>query len=169
MKSCDVLAAVPMSGMGGIENWRDAAEFLSLGCDNIQVTTSVMQYGYRVIEDMIEGMKLYLSFHGYQSISEIIGKALLQIIPAEDLDRDSICYPKFIKSRCVGCGRCYLSCYDGGHQALKQDAVTGKPMMDAKKCVGCHLCVMVCPVQAISQGARVPKNNYSALQPVVTV
>lgn len=157
MNTCDKLADVPISGMGGIETWKDAAEFLALGCENIQVTTSVMQYGYRVIDDMIEGMRLYLSSCRFGNITEIIGKASAQIIPAEDLNRDSICYPKFNRSKCVGCGRCYLSCYDGGHQALRQDAVTGKPIMDAKECVGCHLCVTVCPVQAISQGTRVTK------------
>ncbi|MHB8128788.1 MAG: NAD-dependent dihydropyrimidine dehydrogenase subunit PreA [Mobilitalea sp.] len=159
LRSCEKLAKVPISGMGGIETWRDAAEFISLGCENIQVTTAVMQYGYRVIEDMIEGMQLYLSTHGLTSVSEIVGKALGQIVPADDLNRDSICYPKFNKSKCIGCGRCYLSCYDGGHQALTQDSITGKPTMDAKKCVGCHLCVMVCPVQAITQGARVSKKT----------
>jgi len=160
MKTCSKLAEVPISGMGGIENWMDAAEFLSLGCENIQVTTSVMQYGYRVIEDMIEGMQLYLCSHGFHSVSEIIGRASAQLIPAEDLNRDSICYPKFNRSKCLGCGRCYLSCYDGGHQALEQDLVTGKPIMDAKQCVGCHLCVTVCPVQAISQGIRMQKSVF---------
>ncbi len=161
LKSCDRLAGVPISGMGGIETWRDAAEFLALGCENIQVTTSVMQYGYRVIDDMIEGMKLYLSSHGYKSISEIVGAALGNIIPADHLDRDSICFPRFDRQKCVGCGRCYLSCYDGGHQALRQETGTGKPIMDAAKCVGCHLCVTVCPVQAISQGTRVKKRQIS--------
>jgi len=157
LRNSEKLVKMPISGMGGIETWRDAAEFISLGCENIQVTTSVMQYGYRVIDDMIEGMQLYLSTHGFTSVSEIVGKALEQIVPADDLNRDSICYPKFNKSKCIGCGRCYLSCYDGGHQALTQDVITGKPILAAKKCVGCHLCVMVCPVQAISQGARVSK------------
>ncbi len=164
MKSCDKLAGVPVSGMGGIENWKDAAEFMALGCENIQVTTSVMQYGYRIIEDMIDGTELYLSAQGYHSITEIVGKALPQIIPAEELNRDSICYPKFVRSRCVGCGRCYLSCYDGGHQALTQDKDTGKPKLNAGKCVGCHLCVMVCPVQAITQGTRVAKRRASELE-----
>ncbi len=157
LRSCEKLKEVPVSGMGGIETWRDAAEFLALGCGNIQVTTSVMQYGYRIIEDMTEGMKLYLSSHGHRSIREIIGKATAQIIPADHLDRSSICYPRFLRSKCVGCGRCYLSCYDGGHQALARDPATGKPVMDGGKCVGCHLCVTVCPVEAITQGTRVKK------------
>ncbi len=159
LHECNKLSKVPLSGMGGIETWRDAAEFMALGCENIQVTTSVMQYGYRIIEDMIEGMELYLSSHGYQSITEFIGKATSQVVSAEALNRESICYPKFNRSVCLGCGRCYLSCFDGGHQALIQDNATGKPIMNAKKCVGCHLCVTVCPVQAISQGVRVLKNN----------
>ncbi len=158
MKSHPELAGVPISGMGGIETWRDAFEFMALGCENIQVTTSVMQYGYRVIEDMIEGMEYYLSSRGYHSVREIVGKALDHTIPADELERDSICYPKFDRKKCVGCGRCYLSCYDGGHQALKQAEDTKKPVMDAKKCVGCHLCALVCPVDAISAGTRVKKN-----------
>ncbi len=157
MKSCPELADAPISGMGGIETWRDAAEFMALGCENVQITTAVMQYGYRIIDDLISGMELYLTSSGIKSISEIVGKALPQIIDADDLDRDSICYPKFDKSKCVGCGRCYLSCYDGGHQALKMDSDSGKPIMKPAKCVGCHLCIKVCPAGAISQGTRVKK------------
>jgi len=159
MKSCDKLKAVPISGMGGIETWRDAAEFMALGCENIQVTTSVMQYGYRIIEDMLEGMKLYLSAHGYGSVSEIVGRALHNIIPAEELDRSSICFPSFARDKCLGCGRCVLSCYDGGHQALRQNEKVGYPVFDARKCVGCHLCVTVCPAAAVTGGVRVLKNK----------
>ncbi len=159
MKSCGELKDVPVSGIGGIETWQDAAEFIALGCENIQVTTAVMQYGYRIIEDMTEGMRLYLGSHGYKSVSEIVGKALPQIIHADDLNRSSICYPKFNRSKCLGCGRCQISCFDGGHQALRQDAQTGCPILDADKCVGCHLCVAVCPAGAVSQGIRMPKSN----------
>lgn len=159
MKTHKELADKPISGMGGIGTWRDAFEFMALGCENIQVTTSVMQYGYRVIEDMIEGMKYYLSSHGFKNVKEIVGKALVHTIPAEELKRDSICYPKFERNKCVGCGRCYLSCYDGGHQALRQDERTKKPILDARKCVGCHLCVLVCPAGAISAGTRTAKKN----------
>lgn len=159
MKAHNGLMDIPMSGMGGIETWRDAFEFMALGCENIQVTTSVMQYGYRIIDDMIEGMQYYLSTHGFCNVKEIVGKALVHTISAEELERDSICYPKFDRMKCIGCGRCYLSCYDGGHQALKQDDDTKKPVMNAKKCVGCHLCVLVCPVKAISAGTRVKKKE----------
>ena len=100
-------------------------------------------------------MKLYLSSQGYSNISEIVGKALPNIVATDKLDRDSICYPRFDREKCVGCGRCYLSCYDGGHQAIKINENTGKPVLIADKCVGCHLCVTVCPVQAVLPGKRV--------------
>lgn len=159
MKKCEELKEVPISGMGGIETWRDAAEFLALGCENLQVTTSVMQYGYRIIEDLIEGMKLYLSSQGYKNISEIVGKALPKIVPTDKLNRDSICYPRFDKEKCIGCGRCYLSCYDGGHQAIRLDEKTRKPVLVVNKCVGCQLCSTVCPVGAIAPGKRVNQNK----------
>ncbi len=165
IKSSRYLKKVPVSGMGGIETWRDAAEYLALGCENIQVTTSVMQYGYRIIEDMIEGISLYLREKGFHSIREIVGRALPKVVPAESLNRDSICYPKFHRSLCLGCGRCYLSCYDGGHQAIRQKEGTGEPILVADNCVGCHLCLTVCPVHAIGKGTRV--NKYHSHSPVM--
>lgn len=159
MKSSKTLSGVPLSGMGGIETWKDAFEFLALGCENVQVTTAVMQYGYRIIEDLTEGMKLYLSAAGYGSITGIIGRALPMIVPAEELERETICLPRFSKNKCIGCGRCYISCYDGGHQAIKQNKDTGRPVLDPEKCTGCHLCIMVCPAQAISPGTRIAKRT----------
>ncbi len=156
MKKNEQLQNVPISGMGGIETWKDAAEFMALGCETIQITTAVMQYGYRIIDDLIEGMSDYLSDQGYENIKEIVGMALPNLLPAEQLNRHSICYPKFDRSLCVGCGRCYVSCYDGGHQAITRNE-EGKPIMDAKKCVGCQLCKLVCPAGAISSGKRVEK------------
>lgn len=159
MKKCEELKKVPVSGMGGIETWRDVVEFLAMGCETIQVTTSVMQYGYRVIEDMTEGLSDYMVSQGITCVADIVGKALPQLVPADELERSTIEYPKFDRKLCISCGRCYLSCYDGGHQALRMDEKTSQPVMDAKKCVGCQLCKLVCPAGAITTGTRVAKKN----------
>jgi dihydropyrimidine dehydrogenase (NAD+) subunit PreA len=150
------LKNIPISGMGGIETWRDAAEFLAMGCETVQVTTAVMQYGYRIIEDMIEGLSDYLQQSGAKSVSGMIGKALPNIVSTEEVDRSTIQYPKFHRDTCVGCGRCYISCYDGGHQAIRMDE-NRQPIMDPKKCVGCQLCKLVCPSGSITAGTRVEK------------
>lgn len=157
MKKCDKLKETPISGMGGIETWKDACEFLALGCENLQITTSVMQYGYRIIDDLINGLKLYLVSNGYKSVNDIIGKALPNIVSADKLERDSICYPRLDMEKCIGCGRCYLSCYDGGHQAIKISEKNNKPVLIVNKCVGCQLCVTICPAEAIKPGKRLPK------------
>ena len=157
MRADKMLQTVPISGIGGIETWRDAAEYMALGCENIQVTTAVMQYGYRIVEDMISGLKNYLSEHGMKSVKELVNKANGNITVADELDRATIEYPKFNRTICVGCGRCAISCYDGGHQALRLDDNNGKPIMDPKKCVGCQLCRLVCPTGAIEVGTRVAK------------
>lgn len=139
------LKNVPMSGIGGIETWRDCLEFLLLGCRNLQVTTSVMQYGYRVVEDMANGLMHWMDERGYNKLDDFIGMALGNVIPAEDLNRDFKILPDFNNEKCVGCGRCYISCYDAGHQAIDWNADKRRPELN-DKCVGCHLCLNVCPV-----------------------
>ncbi len=154
MAVCPELSGMPLSGIGGIESWHDALEFIALGCENIQITTSVMQYGYRIIDDLISGTKAYLKAHRMSSLSELTGSALKNVVPADDLDRGTVVYPLFSKERCVGCGRCYISCMDGGHQAI----VIGenrKPHLTGGKCVGCLLCSLVCPTGAITASRRV--------------
>lgn len=154
MASSPKLSEIPLSGMGGVETWRDAVDFILLGCTNVQVTTSVMQYGYRIVEELIQGTKNFLREHGFSSVQEIVGKALPQIVEPEELNRNTVCYPRFDRKKCIGCGRCYISCYDGGHQALTFNEER-QVIMIPNKCVGCHLCAKVCPVEAITPGPRV--------------
>ena len=143
-----------ISGMGGVENWSDALEFIMLGAGSIQVTTAVMQYGYRIIDDLKSGLNLYLAEKGLDNIGQIRGAGLDVVSDTTDvLERDTIVYPKFNLSKCIGCGRCEISCADGGHQAITLSPER-KPRMDARKCVGCHLCVLVCPQRAIRSSGR---------------
>lgn len=143
---------VQISGIGGIETWEDAAEFILLGAKTLQVTTAIMQYGYRIVEDMCNGLSHYLEDQGYDSLEEMVGAANKNIIPCEELDRSYIVYPKIDLDKCVGCGRCYISCFDGAHQAIEFDEETRRPSVNKDKCVGCHLCATVCPVRCISKG-----------------
>ena len=158
------LKGMHISAMGGVETWRDALEFILLGGCTIQVTTAVMQYGYRIIDDLKDGLNLYLAEKGLSSIKEVIGVGLDSISPTtETLERDTVVLPKLIRERCIGCGRCTISCADGGHQALTLDHHR-HPKLNGKRCVGCHLCVLVCPQRAIVPAAkRIPLQRPSKL------
>lgn len=151
LKSNKKLTDIELSGIGGIETWHDALEFILLGCKTVQVTTAIMQYGYRIVEDMISGLSHYMDQRNIDKLEDLVGKANQYIIPAENLDRSFIVYPKCDTNKCIRCGRCYISCYDGGHQAITLGP-DRTPYTDKKKCVGCHLCSLVCPVSCISQG-----------------
>lgn len=152
MKQHPKLKDVEISGMGGIETWRDAVEFILVGCRNLQVTTAIMQYGYRIVEDMITGMSYFMEEKGFKSLDEMVGLALPNIVPAEELDRDFKVIPQINEDKCVGCGRCYISCFDAAHQAIDWNDEKRRPSIN-DNCVGCHLCLNVCPVQgAITPG-----------------
>ena len=155
-----VLDGMHLSAMGGVETWQDALEFLLLGAGSIQATTAVMQYGYRIIDDLKAGLNLYLAEKGLDSVEATRGLAVDSVSETTDvLERDTIVFPKFHREKCIGCGRCFISCADGGHQAI-QLSKDRKPILDPGKCAGCHLCVLVCPQRAISSSRkRIPKKQ----------
>ena len=150
---------VALSGIGGIETWRDALEFIQLGCSNVQVCTAVMQYGYRIIDDLQLGLQRYMAKRGISHLQQLVGEQLPSFLKPDNLDRTTIIYPKFNREQCVGCGRCEVSCNDGGHQAIVFDRETRQPRIIGTKCVGCHLCRLVCPSGAIGVTKRIPKKQ----------
>ena len=157
------LAGMHLSAMGGVETWLDALEFILLGAGSVQVTTAVMQYGYRIIDDLKAGLNLYLAEKGFASVEEAMGLALDSVSDTTDvLERDTVIFPKFSREKCIGCGRCEIACADGGHQAIRLNE-NRHPVLNGKKCVGCHLCVLVCPQRAISSSRkRITKGYCSA-------
>ena len=111
-----------------------------------------MQYGYRVVEDMKNGLMHYMEEQGVDHLEDLVGLANKNIIPAENLNRDYIVRPNIDLDKCIKCGRFYISCYDGGHQAIEWNAEKREPSCNTDKCFGCLLCGHVCPVHAITPG-----------------
>lgn len=162
LAGCKGIKGHHVSGMGGIVTWRDCVEYLILGAGSLQITTSVMEYGYRIIDDLISGLKIYMAQRNYHSVSEIIGSGLDSIVENDMVERDTIVFPSFRREKCIGCGRCYISCRDGGHQAIAFDEESRKVTLHGARCVGCQLCALVCPTGAIRQTKRIsrqPKQN----------
>lgn len=152
LRSTAGLEQLQIAGIGGIETWEDAAEYLLMGATTVQVTTSVMQYGYRIIDDLKNGMMHFMEEKGVDHLQDLVGRANKNIVGTNQLDRNYIVYPKIDWDKCIGCGRCFISCQDGAHQAMGWDDEKRLPTLDRSKCVGCQLCALVCPVGAIKLG-----------------
>ena len=157
LELAQALPQTELSGIGGIETWRDALEFIQLGCSNVQVCTAVMQYGYRIIDDLTLGLQRYMANRSVTQLQQLVGEQLPKFLNPDHLDRETIVFPKIDRERCIGCGRCYISCMDGGHQAIAFDSATRQPRIVGTKCVGCHLCRLVCPTGAIGVTKRINK------------
>jgi dihydropyrimidine dehydrogenase (NAD+) subunit PreA len=140
---------LPISGIGGITNWRDALEFLLLGASSVQVCTEVMLRGYRIVEDMIEGLTLYMRDHGFDTLDDLIGKAVPQYSEWGELDLNYETVAKIDADACIGCQLCVVACHDGAHQCIhpNADVSVRVPVVDESECVGCNLCQIVCPVE----------------------
>lgn len=139
---------IPISGIGGITDWRDAAEFMALGASNVQVCTAVMTYGFRIVEDMIDGLSRYLADQGMTSVDQLIGAAVPTVTSWNKLDLNYVAKAKIDQDSCIKCGRCHIACEDTSHQAISTE-INGERGFQVKDedCVGCNLCVVVCPVE----------------------
>ena len=138
---------MPISGIGGITTWRDAAEFIALGAGNVQVCTAAMVYGFKIIKDLTDGLSNFMDEQGYRSIRDFHGKAVGTIADWQQLNLNHIEKAVINQDLCIQCGRCYVVCEDTSHQAISA-STNGKRRFEVKddECVGCNLCVSVCPV-----------------------
>jgi dihydropyrimidine dehydrogenase (NAD+) subunit PreA len=139
---------VPVSGIGGVSTWKDAVEFMLLGASNVQVCTAVMKHGFRIIEDLCEGLNYWMEDKGFQKLDDFIGKSVPALTNWEDLDINYHIVANINQDKCVRCGLCYIACEDTSHQSIALDY--GKPYnkytIKEDECVGCNLCKLVCPV-----------------------
>ena len=139
---------VPISGIGGISTWKDAAEFMLLGATTVQVCTAVMKYGFRIIEDMCEGLNNWMDEKGFKTINDFIGKSVPALTHWEDLDINYHHVANINQDKCIHCGLCYIACEDASHQSIS--LTYGKPYntyaIKEEECVGCNLCQLICPV-----------------------
>jgi dihydropyrimidine dehydrogenase (NAD+) subunit PreA len=138
---------IPISGIGGITDWRDAVDFLALGAANVQVCTAAMVYGFKIIDDLTDGLSNFLDDKGLSSVAELVGKAVPSVTDWQYLNLNHIEKAVIDQDLCIKCGRCHVVCEDTSHQAISQQ-VNGerKYVVDDTECVGCNLCVSVCPV-----------------------
>jgi dihydropyrimidine dehydrogenase (NAD+) subunit PreA len=139
---------MPISGIGGITTWRDAAEFMALGAGNVQVCTAAMTYGFKVVQEMISGLSNWMDAKGHRSLDDIIGRAVPNVTDWQFLNLNYITKARIDQDLCIKCGRCYIACEDTSHQAIANtiDGQRGFEVIDAE-CVACNLCVDVCPVE----------------------
>ncbi len=140
---------LPISGIGGVENWRDAVEFILLGATSVQVCTAVMHFGFGIIRDLKSGLERYMDEKGFKTIEDFRGKALPNVKHWEDLNLKYKVTASIDESKCIGCQLCYTACEDGAHQAiaLSTDPANRIPSIIDENCVGCNLCSLVCPVE----------------------
>lgn len=140
---------IPISGIGGIENWKDAVEFMLIGASEIQVCTAAMHHGFRIVEDMIDGLNNYLDEKGLASVTDLVGKSVPKYKKWGDLDLNYKVVAHINQDKCINCNQCYISCEDAAHQCIEMsDGADGKKQLKVREedCVGCNLCSIVCPV-----------------------
>jgi len=179
----DPQSQIPISGIGGVSTWRDAAEFILLGCGTVQVCTAAMHYGFRIVEDMADGLKNWMREKGFATIEDFRGRSLSKVTDWKNLDLNYKIVALIHEDKCIGCDLCYTACWDGAHQCIHMDRTARPdpkritvtpipkldgpmpdrhktplhriPRVDEHECVGCNLCALVCPVESCITMERV--------------
>ena len=145
-------AGLPLSGIGGVSTWRDAAEFIALGCGTVQVCTAAMVYGFKIVQDLCDGLANFMDAQGWRTLDDLRGRALPSVKDWNQLDLNHIDKARIDPALCIGCGRCHIACEDTSHQAIRVQEASPESggvrrfVVDEADCVGCNLCVTVCPV-----------------------
>jgi len=140
-------AGMPISGIGGITTWRDAAEFIALGAGNVQVCTAAMVYGFKIVQDLCDGLSNFMDEQGHASVADMVGLAVPSIVNWNQLNLNHVDKAVIDQALCIQCGRCHVVCEDTSHQAISavKDGKRHFEVID-EECVGCNLCVSICPV-----------------------
>ncbi len=148
VKNCamDPNVGIPISGIGGIETWRDAVEFILLGAGSVQICTAVMHYGIAIINKLTEGLEHYMDEKRFSCIDEMVGKALSNVTDWENLNLNYKVVAEINKEKCTKCQLCYTACNEGAYQSISLSPDSKMPVINSEKCVGCNLCSLVCPV-----------------------
>jgi dihydropyrimidine dehydrogenase (NAD+) subunit PreA len=158
---------LPISGIGGIATWRDAAEFMALGAGTVQVCTAAMHYGFKIVDDMIDGLSNWMDEKGYASLDQLVGRAVPNVTDWQYLNLNYKIVARIDPELCITCGLCHIACEDTAHQAiaaLKNEGKRRYEVIDAE-CVGCNLCMHVCPVPGcitmVKYGSSEPYLNWT--------
>ncbi|MFP7674799.1 NAD-dependent dihydropyrimidine dehydrogenase subunit PreA [Marivita sp. S0852] len=137
---------LPISGIGGVTTWKDAAEFMALGAGNVQVCTAAMTYGFKIVQEMISGLSQYMDEKNMSATSDLVGRAVPNISDWQNLNLNYVTKARIDQDLCIQCGRCFAACEDTSHQAIAMSEDRVFTVKD-DECVACNLCVNVCPVE----------------------
>jgi dihydropyrimidine dehydrogenase (NAD+) subunit PreA len=161
----DPQVQLPISGIGGIETWRDAVEFMLMGSSSVQVCTAVMHHGFKIVEDMIDGLNTYLDDRKLPSAMDLVGKSVQKFVNWNDLNLNYAVVARIDQDKCIHCNKCYIACEDAAHQCIDRVISTRGTgldlVVDEEHCVGCNLCSMVCPVEECITMVRVDDGSAS--------
>ena len=152
---------LPISGIGGISTWRDAAEFIALGSGTVQVCTAAMHYGFKIIDDMADGLGNWMDEKRHAGLPDVIGRAVPNITDWQYLNLNYKILARIDQDLCIKCGLCHIACEDTSHQAIAAQRVNGGRRYEVidSECVGCNLCMLACPVTGCISMVEVPSGE----------